>query len=187
MTDRSGLQLRERLTKYVHKRVSNYSDAEDLLQDILLKVLSNPEPAGADKLLFWVFAIARNQLTDYYRARGRNKRNLSLEEEHIPAAADEDVSAGLKEALSGVLDELIDTLSERDQHALRTVDLNGASQKDFALRLGIDYTTAKSRVQRARKRLRLALERCCRIELDRRGTPMACKPREGNDCCDSIV
>jgi len=183
MTDRIGLQLREQLTQYVHKRVSNHSDAEDLLQDILLKVLSNPGPAEADKLLYWVIAIARNQLTDYYRARGRNNRNVSAEEEQMPAADEEDISTGVKEALRGVLGELIGTLSEQDQHALRTVDLNGTSQKDFALGLGVDYTTAKSRVQRARKRLRLALERCCKIELDRRGTPTACNPREADDCC----
>ena len=183
MTDRIGLQLREQLTKYVHKRVSNHSDAEDLLQDILLKVLSNPGPAEADKLLYWVFAIARNQLTDYYRARGRNNHNVSVEEEQMPAADEEDISAGVKEALRGVLGELIGTLSEQDQHALRTVDLNGTSQKDFALGLGVDYTTAKSRVQRARQRLRLALERCCKIELDRRGAPTACEPRESSDCC----
>ncbi len=183
MTDRTGQQLREQLTRYVHKRVSNHSDAEDLLQDILLKVLSNPGPAEADKLLYWVFAIARNQLTDYYRARGRNNHNVSLEEEQMPAADEEDISAGVKEALRGVLGELIGELSEQDQHALRTVDLNGTSQKDFALGLGVEYTTAKSRVQRARKRLRRALERCCKIELDRRGAPTACKPGEGNDCC----
>ena len=105
MTDRIGLQLREQLTNYVHKRVSNHSDADDLLQDILLKVLSNPGPAEADKLLYWVFAIARNQLTDYYRARGRNNHNVSLEEEQMPAAAadEEDISAGIKKLYVGCL------------------------------------------------------------------------------------
>lgn len=101
----------------------------------------------------------------------------------MPTVDEEDISAGVKEALRGVLGELIGELSEQDQHALRTVDLNGTPQKDYAQELGINYATAKSRVQRARKRLRLALERCCKIELDRRGAPTACKPREGNDCC----
>ena len=40
------------------------------------------------------------------------------------------------------LAELMAALSEQDQHALRAVDLQGMSQKDYADQLGIDYTTA---------------------------------------------
>ena len=182
-TDRIGSQLREQLASYIHKRVSDPSDAEDLQQDILLKVLSNQGPVEADKLVYWVFAIARNQVTDYYRSSARRKSTLLLNDEQLPAVDEEDISAGIKASLSEALSELIGELSEQDQHVLRTVDLDGMSQKEFALQQGLDYTTAKSRVQRARKRLRLALERCCEIELDRRGAPTSCKARENRDCC----
>ena len=182
MADHLGLQLQEQLSKFVHNRLSNPADAEDLLQDILLKVVSNSGPIEADKLLYWVFAVARNQVIDYYRARGRDPRHVSVEEVHL-TADEEKNSSRLKKALSGVLGELIGELSEQDQHALRAVDLGGMSQKDYATNLGIEYTSAKSRVQRARKRLRRVLEQCCSLELDRRGTPIACEPKEGNTCC----
>ena len=182
MADHLGLQLRQQLSTFVHNRVSNPEDAEDLMQDILLKVISSTSPIEADKQVYWVFAIARNRVIDYYRAYGRAPPILAVEE--MPLTADEEKNPpGVKEALRGVLGELIGELSERDQHALKAVDLGGMSQKDYATSLDIDYTTAKSRVQRARKRLRRVLEQCCSFELDRRGHPIACQPNEGNDCC----
>ncbi len=95
MADHLGLQLQEQLSKFVHNRVSNPADAEDLLQDILLKVVSNSGPIEADKLLYWVFAVARNQVIDYYRARGRDPLHVSVEELHL-TADEEKNSPGLK-------------------------------------------------------------------------------------------
>ncbi len=46
----------------------------------------------------------------------------------------------------------------------------GLSQKDLANRLGISYSGAKSRVQRARRMVRDMLMICCHFEFDRRGT-----------------
>jgi RNA polymerase sigma-70 factor (ECF subfamily) len=65
---------------------------------------------------------------------------------------------------------------------LRVVDLEGMSQKQYAAELGIDYTTAKSRVQGARKRLGREFDRCCEILRGRRGMPIDTTPR-ADDCC----
>jgi len=182
MSERLDSQLREALSRFVHHRVSSPADAEDLIQDILLKVISNPGPAQADQQLYWVFAVARNRVVDYYRSRGRQLPRVSVEDVQLTADEEREVPA-IKEALSRVLGELIDQLSDRDQHVLRAVDLEGLSQKEYAKNLGINYTSAKSRVQRARKRLRRVLEQCCSFELDRRGAPIACEPNKGNECC----
>ena len=87
--------------------------------------------------------------------------------------------------LRGALEVLMARLSEQDQEALRAVDLDGFSQKEYADSLGLNYATAKSRVQRARKRLRREFERCCTVVLDRRGTPLACTPRHQSVCCEA--
>ena len=81
------------------------------------------------------------------------------------------------------LGRLMGPLSEQDQHALRAVELQGMSQKEYADSLGLNYTTAKSRIQRARKPLRREFDRCCEIILDRRGAPIECTPRRKSTCC----
>lgn len=179
-----GEQLHRRLDRFVRHRVSNPSDAEDVLQDVLLNVLSKPGPEEANKLLPWVFAIARNRVVDFYRKQGRSPAEENVFEETLPSPPS-DEAPRILQSLESSLDEFINQLSEEDQHALRTVDLGGMSQKEYALSLGLGYTTAKSRVQRARKRLRAAFEDCCRFELDRRGRPISCEPHQEDDSCEA--
>ena len=170
-------KLSEELGRFVRNRISDPADAEDVLQDVFVKVLSNAGPEDADKLLPWIYAIARNRVIDFYRKRHREREGLQARRVE-PQAPDHQV-AGID--LSGALEGLMSLLSPQDQHALRAVDLGGLSQKDYAEQLGLDYTTAKSRVQRARKRLRREFDQCCEIVLDTRGAPVSCTSR--SPCC----
>ncbi len=66
---------------------------------------------------------------------------------------------------------MMSLIPEEDRRALRAVDVEGLSQKELAGRLGLSVTGARSRVQRARARLKEALLDCCILETDGRGTP----------------
>jgi RNA polymerase sigma-70 factor (ECF subfamily) len=52
---------------------------------------------------------------------------------------------------------------------LELTDIKGLSQADLAVRLGISLSGAKSRVQRAREKLKEAFLDCCHFEFDRFG------------------
>jgi len=63
---------------YLFGRTGNKDTAADLLQDIFLKVWNRIEVVELipDKeRLYWIFSIASNRLTDYYR-RSSNKKNI---------------------------------------------------------------------------------------------------------------
>ena len=65
------------------------------------------------------------------------------------------------------------------------VDLQGVTQQEAALRVGVSLSGMKSRVQRGRRQLRAVLEKCCRIDLDRRGGIAAYAARRSDGCgCD---
>jgi RNA polymerase sigma-70 factor (ECF subfamily) len=93
----------------------------------------------------------------------------------------DDEPSALRE-LSGCLQPLLTDLAEADRQALRLVEVDGLTQAEAAHRLGLSVSGMKSRVQRARLRLRAAVEACCRVELDRRGGLIAYQPRDGDDC-----
>ena len=67
------------------------------------------------------------------------------------------------------LKEIINELPEPYRQALLLTVYEGLSQRQLAESLGISLSGAKSRVQRAREKLRNMLLRCCHFEFDRRG------------------
>ena len=158
-------QYSRRLLSFIRSRVSSAADAEDILQEVFIRVHRHLCCESEwNKPESWIYQIARHLIIDYYR----RQRQLVAIPESLPAAPDlpeEDPEAIL--ALS--LRELIDELPEPYRQALILTTYAGLSQKQLAERLGISLSATKSRVQRARAKLRDMLLRCCHFEIDRRG------------------
>jgi RNA polymerase sigma-70 factor (ECF subfamily) len=170
-------QYSRRLRAFIRSRVGEDADAEDILQEVFIRIHRNlcclPAPEWR-RPESWIYQIARHLIIDHYRRR----RDLVAIPENLPAQPDlpeEDPQALL--ALS--LRELIDQLPELYRQALILTEYQGLSQKQLAERLGISLSGAKSRVQRAREKLRAMLLRCCHFEFDRRGHVVAYEQR----CC----
>ena len=160
-------QYSRRLRAFIRSRVWDDAEAEDILQEVFIRVHRNlccrPEPEW-NKPESWIYQIARHLIIDHYR---RRRETVEIPES-LPAEPDlpeEDPEAVL--ALS--LEEMINELPEPYRQALILTAYQGLSQKQMAESLGISLSGAKSRVQRAREKLRDMLLRCCHFELDRRG------------------
>ena len=83
--------------------------------------------------------------------------------------------------LSDCLEPMLRMLSDADAALLRRIDLHGEAQTDLATSLGVPLSTLKSRVQRARTKLRGAFDDCCSIELARNGAPIGFERGAGCD------
>lgn len=152
------------LRVYLQRRVPDPGDADDLLQEIFIKVhLRLADLRSGDRLGPWLYQIARNTLTDYYRTTRRFaplQEDLPLEEPEEPDAASR---------LAQGLAPMIHCLPEKYGQALELSELGGLKQHELANQLGISLSGAKSRIQRGRVMLRQALFDCCHFEFDRRG------------------
>ena len=89
-----------------------------------------------------------------------------------------------KREITRCVGTLLESLQATDREALQAI-AKGATQEEFASEVGLSPTGARSRVQRARSRLKDAFTTCCRIEFDgtgkvhdwhRRGTRDDCGP-----------
>jgi RNA polymerase sigma-70 factor, ECF subfamily len=162
--------LRARLVAFVARRIERPHDAEDIVQEVLLKVSQGM--AGVrehDRLEAWVYQIARNAIIDYHR------RNQTRVLTHARAASDRSLTPGLEQEsddgvsmLTGCLRALIEQLPERYRQAIILTEYGGLTQADAAAELGLSVPGMKSRVQRARTRLGALIAQCCRVELDAR-------------------
>jgi RNA polymerase sigma-70 factor, ECF subfamily len=78
-------QYAEIIFRFTFSQLSNYQDAEDLTEEIFLRIwrsLPNYEQKGVP-FVAYIFRIARNALIDFYRQAARNRNQISIEEELV--------------------------------------------------------------------------------------------------------
>ena len=163
-------ELGTRLRRFIGTRVSDPHAADDITQDVLLKVQSQLGTLPSeDKLPAWVFAVARNAVVDYYRARAvREHADLDDVQPAAGTDADEDGRQEAIRELTPCVTRMVEQLPEPYRQAMKLAHFDGLGQQEIADRLGISLSGAKSRVQRARRQLREMILDCCHVERDGR-------------------
>lgn len=173
------VRLAEPIRRFMARRVRDAHAAEDLAQDVMLKLhaalAGEPREGNEDgRLAAWVFRIARNTLADYYRSP-RSRGHVPLEGAAEPGSADPVADADATVELTACLRPIVARLPEPYREAVELAELEGLSQAALAARLGISLSGAKSRVQRGRERVKAMLLDCCRIEVGRGGGVTGCE------------
>lgn len=167
------------LRRAIRSRVADPATAEDILQDVFVKLHRNlPQLPESAKVEAWLHRVARNAIIDHYRSR---KETIEVPEDlSVEAPAPGPETTGLNAATR----RMIESLPEPDRSALIRTEIDGLTQRELAAELGISLSGAKSRVQRARERLKAMLEDCCRFEFDRLGRAIECEPRRQTRCSE---
>jgi RNA polymerase sigma-70 factor (ECF subfamily) len=183
-------ELQDNLRAFIGRRVRHHADADDLVQRVLLQIVTGLGALrDADRLHAWVYRVARNAIVDYYRSptvrrevvSGDAADLMAAAEMNRPAFVEDERTAALRE-LATCLAPMIRQLPSPYQDAISMTDLEGLTQADAAKRAGISASGMKSRVQRARQQLRAIVDACCRVELDRRGSIVSYASRRPKGC-----
>ncbi len=168
-----------KMRRFVSARVSNPDDAEDIVQDIFLKLHARLGTLrDRTRLVSWLYRIANNAIVDYYRTRHQPvplPKDLAVDGSDDQRVLEKQISKGLL--------KMVEALPEKFREALVLSELEGLPQRALAKQLGITLSGAKSRVQRGRALLRSELLACCHFEFDRRGGLVDSVPR--SRCCDA--
>lgn len=161
---RAWEQHEQELHAWLHKQLHNNADVEDLMQELFLKALRhNSRFCGElNSTRAWLFSVARNTLTD----RARTHKHF-VEVPDTLASTTPDIAPIV--SLSACLPEVLQHLAETDREIIQACDIDGMPQEQFAQQQGLSLVAAKSRIQRARKRLRKQLEITCQVRFDPQG------------------
>jgi len=187
------VDLHGRLRGFVARRVADPHAADDLAQDILLRIHQHMgELRDEDRLDAWAYQVARRAIIDYYRSRASQLESPGgdvREQVDQPDGAD----AGLLDAdgdqvrteIAGCLTPMVNRLPEPYRQAIELTDLGDLTQVAAAERLELSVSGMKARVQRGRQKLRDMLLDCCRVTTDSRGTPTEFESRRpsGDGAC----
>lgn len=166
------------LKNYIIRRTQNKNAADDILQEVFLKVIVHQEKINQkENLQQYLYGMVRNAIADYYR----QTRNL-LPEEAVPEQVMETESNDhLNELLSNCIRPFINNLDLKYKEALILSDLENIPQTELASRLDMSYSGAKSRVQRGREQLKEQFLQCCQLEYDKYGNFLAMN-KKGCSC-----
>lgn len=174
-------KTQQELKSFVYRKVKDKALAEDIVQDVFLKVHAKlGQLKDSEKVSSWIYQITRNTITDYYRSKSKSIlfQDLDWDSDHQL----------LNDCVSGCLQEMLLTLPEKYREAIALTEIENLSQTNLAERLNISYSGAKSRVQRARQMLRDKMEEQYNIKMDAYGNVIVCENREACSCNqDSLV
>lgn len=169
---RAWREMRGEVRGWLRHQIDNDAEADDLLQEVFLRALRQGDAfCTLDNPRAWLFQVARNALTDRQR---RSRPSTPLADNFLAPIAD---APSTVDALSQCLPRVLSELGSTDRFAIIFCDIEGQPQQALAERLGISLSGAKSRLQRARQRLKAQLVSACQVRFDAQGQVADFVPR----------
>ena len=138
----------------VYRYAQNRATAEDLLQDVFLKVFSHMRHVR-DAATFpgWIFRIALNTAYSHLRQkRAQTEKVVSLGD--MEGRIEEPGAEPVEKDLQGPLEEAIRALAPRLRSVFVLHDVQGYKHEEIARALGCAVGTSKSQLFKARIRIR---------------------------------
>ncbi len=151
-------QHRDEIVHYITMRIADACEAQDMVQDIFLRLLRGHQLITPQTLPNLVFTMARHSVADYFR-----RRRVHEEYEHYLKNSDSN------EEMESVISA--SQLMERMEHSLARLPeacgqiyrlhiYDGLKVSDIAQQLDLPYKQVENRLGQARKHVRQQLRRC---------------------------
>jgi RNA polymerase sigma factor (sigma-70 family) len=188
MTGAEGLSTvflanRPKLMRYVRARFRGVGDAEDVMQDLWLR-LSTLETGPVAEPLAYLYRMAENLVLDRRRSairRSSREREWTMGQIDGTFEHPVDSQPGAERALLARdqlnrMNDALDALPERTAFSFRAVRIDGTPQKDIAAQMGISLSAVEKHLQRAYRAVLDAQQ-----SLDAESDPSERHANEGHD------
>ncbi|MBC7488415.1 MAG: sigma-70 family RNA polymerase sigma factor [Cytophagaceae bacterium] len=161
---------RGKLLNFIKQRVADKDDAEDILQDVFFQLANGYEMIGSlDKVTSWMYAVARNKITDWYRKKkpepfSRSSFSGSDEDDQlsigniIPALGNTPEDAMLKSVIWDAIMEALDELPSEQKAVFVWNEFEEKGFKEISEETGVAINTLISRKRYAVLHLRKRLQ-----------------------------
>jgi RNA polymerase sigma-70 factor (ECF subfamily) len=168
-------------------RLASGADAEDVVQNVLLRVFRNTGSLrDGDRFGSWLATMVRNAVADQLRVKQRHPvvAHEPAEEADASPTPDEPDDTARRRVIAA-LRPFAERLPAIYREVIILSELEEVPHAEIARRLSISVSGVKSRVQRGREQLRQMLNDCCEISLDARRGIVDCVPKQQDnaDCC----
>lgn len=173
------------LRAFIRRRVRDGHVADDLLQDVFVRVHSKLDSlADNERLTAWLYRIARNVIINHHR----HCRFGELDATEIVADQSPD-DAEMNRQVGACVGRFIAHLPDDYREAVELDEIQDMPQQAIAERIGLSLSGTKSRIQRGRKLLKTMLLDCCQVEFDRSGNVIefTAKGNDADHCAEGLT
>jgi RNA polymerase sigma-70 factor (ECF subfamily) len=178
-------RYRGAVARYIHYLVRDATEAEDLVQEALIRAHRQRDmlrdPAALES---WLYRIATHVSVDRMRQRAKAaERQVDEPVEELPIAdraQPSPLTVIQQEEMSTCVQRYVGKLSDNYKAVLLLHDAEGFTANEIAHLLQLPLTTVKMRLHRARRQLQAALKDACELGRDERGV-FICEPKSEDD------
>jgi RNA polymerase sigma factor (sigma-70 family) len=144
---------------FLERRVGSRAIAEDILQEAFVRGMGQIHGDNEQSIIAWFYRTLRNAAIDHFR---RHKTaSKALDAFAVEAGDDPAPDPEMRNAVCRCVQRLAETLKPEYAAALKRIEVDGLSVKDYASEAGITAGNAAIRVFRAREALRTQVSRSC--------------------------
>ncbi|MGB1031810.1 MAG: RNA polymerase sigma factor [Flavobacteriales bacterium] len=149
----SVLPMKDRLFRFAFRYLHNRPDAEDAVQDVMLKLWEMDAAKKVDNIEAWCMTMTRNKSLDMLKRKGRTEAQLDPILYQVANSDDPSEQMERGEAIKKVKD-LIRNLPKMQQLVIELRDFQGKTYAEIAELLNIEINLVKVNLHRARKKIR---------------------------------
>jgi RNA polymerase sigma factor (sigma-70 family) len=148
-----------RVYRWAYRLTGDPHDAEDLTQDVFVRVFRSLSTYTPGSLEGWLHRITTNLFLDGVRRRSR-QRTVPLHDDTAARLSDRGADPAQRHADSSLDDDVqaaLDGLPDDFRRVVLLADVDGLSYEEISAALGIKMGTVRSRLHRGRRQMREAL------------------------------
>jgi len=174
-------QYYHRVRKFILASVRNESVTDDLVQETFKKIQENLDSVrDPEKMSSWIFCIAHRLCQDHFRTRKKSSTHEEIQD-GLVAIQETPVQKNLEQKeMSQCVQDQLSLLPESQRSVILLYDVMEFSHQEIAEILGLTVENVKTRLHRARKKLKAILEEKCTFEVDERNV-LVCEPAAGKE------
>lgn len=149
----------DRVYKLAYRLSGNRPDAEDITQEVFIRVFNSLDRFEPVSFTGWLHRITTNIFLDMVRHRGRVRINpIGDDTEQMPSPARTPAEIVDDANLDPDLEAALNDLAPEYRAAVVLCDVEGLTYDEVGAALGVKVGTVRSRIHRGRRNLREGLQ-----------------------------
>lgn len=145
---------------YICYKINSKEEAEDLSQDVFLRLMDYKQMLRSETVKYFLFTIARNLVTDYLRRYYRRQEMTSYMYDTVERSSNETESQILADDLLSLEKSRMSFLPVRRRKVYVMSRFHNKSVQEIASELSLSFRTVENHLFTGRKKIREFIQQC---------------------------